>query len=378
MLYYITNTNIPTKKAFGYGITKMCQSFSVITPVTLVIPKKNKREADVSVDLFSFYGLTNTFKVLEMPVIQASSISFLGNHISFLVEKISFAVLVFFLKITQDDICYSRDLLSLVSLRLKTKKLFLEIHYLSRTDQFLIKWISCAKKIIVITSFLKRELVAMGYKDEDILIAPDAVDLAEFESVTESKNDLRKRLSLPLDKKIVFYSGNLYPWKGVYTLVDAMERVHVDTDLVVVGGSDDTLSAFKKYCEAKAYAKRIHILGFKKHDQIPLYDKAADILVLPNSAQERISKYNTSPLKLFEYMASGNPIVASDLPSLREILNENNAYFAVADDPLSLGKVINEVLSNMENNRAKRAYQDVKVYTWENRSNNILKFIRNI
>ena len=378
MLYYITNTNIPTKKAFGYPIAKMCTLFAKDEKVTLVIPKKKNREKDVSENIFSYYDLPENFSVLEIPVIDASNILFFGKHVSFLIEKISFAISVLRLSFSRNDLVYSRDLLSIFLLKIKTSSLFLEIHYLSKTDKFLIKYAKFLKKVIVITSFLKKELETIGFDSDNILIAPDSVDLSLFEKISDSKKDLRIALGLPIDKKIIVYSGNLFKWKGVFTLVDSIENLPEDVILVVVGGSDDTLPAFKDYCLKKTYSNKIIILGYKKYREIPAYLKSADILSLPNSALEHISKFNTSPLKLFEYMATGNPIISSDLPSMREILSEKNAFFAEPDDANSLFESIKYVLNNKEESvkRANQALDGVKKYTWIKRAENIMDFIK--
>ncbi len=377
MLYYITHANLPTKKAFGYAVAKMCSTFANTEKVTLVIPKKVIKEVDISEDLYAYYGIPNNFSVIYIPVIQAAHFRFLGDIIPFLIEKISFSISVFRLKIEKADTCYSRDILPLLFLRLKTAKLFLEIHYLSKSDSFYIRWIRLAKKIIVITSFLKEELIGIGYNKDDIHIAPDAVDLTLFDSVKEDKYTIRNKLGLPNDKKIVLYLGNLFPWKGVYNLVDSFQNLSDDIVLVIVGGSDDTLPQFRQFCANKSYSDNIVITGYKKHEEISHYLKSADILVIPNSAKERISKYNTSPLKLFEYMASGVPILASDLPSLREVLNEGNATFFQPDDPVDLGNTIKVALADVEslNQKSKQALIDVQQYTWEIRARNILKFI---
>ena len=109
-----------------------------------------------------------------------------------------------------------------------------------------------------------------------------------------------------------------------------------------------------------------------------MYLAAADVLVLPNSGKFKISRSHTSPLKLFEYMASNRPIIASDLPSLREILDETTATFFSADDPEDLAKRINEVLSHIEvtNGLTKKALQVVQKYSWANRGEAIINFMR--
>jgi len=104
---------------------------------------------------------------------------------------------------------------------------------------------------------------------------------------------------------------------------------------------------------------------------------AADALVLPNSAKAKISSHYTSPLKLFEYMASRRPIVASDLPSLREVLRDGeNAVLVKPDNPRALAEGIERALSDAElaARIGRQAREDVEQYTWEKRAVNITTF----
>ena len=101
----------------------------------------------------------------------------------------------------------------------------------------------------------------------------------------------------------------------------------------------------------------------------------ADLLVLPNSAKDKMSLF-TSPIKLFEYMASKRPIVASSLPSIKEILIDNkNAILFEPDDHIDLAKKINLALSKDCKYIVNNAYDDVKVYTWDIRAEAIANFI---
>ena len=108
---------------------------------------------------------------------------------------------------------------------------------------------------------------------------------------------------------------------------------------------------------------------------VPKYLAASDVLVLPNS-EKGLSEF-TSPLKLFEYMAAKRPIVASDLPSLREILSESNAVMVRPDDPAALAEGIQKVLEDEElaKKLAGNAYIDVQQYSWDKRAMRILEFV---
>ena len=105
-----------------------------------------------------------------------------------------------------------------------------------------------------------------------------------------------------------------------------------------------------------------------------MYLRAADVLVLPNSAKKEVSKTYTSPMKLFEYMASSVPIVASDLQSLREVLDDSTCYFFISDNSESLATVITKALKDLQAPaKAARPHEKVQRYTWGNRAESILK-----
>jgi glycosyltransferase involved in cell wall biosynthesis len=143
---------------------------------------------------------------------------------------------------------------------------------------------------------------------------------------------------------------------------------------VFVGGTDSDIKKFK--AEAKDM-NNVLILGHRPHREISKYLAAADVLVLPNSAKKKISRSYTSPMKLFEYMASGRPIVASGIPSITEVLNEQNAILVESDDAAALADGIKRALSdnNLADAISKRAYNEAKQYDWNVRARRIMDFL---
>ena len=104
----------------------------------------------------------------------------------------------------------------------------------------------------------------------------------------------------------------------------------------------------------------------------------ADILIYSGTRKSEKFKKYTSPLKLFEYMASKRPIIASDLPSIREILNTENAILVKPGSAKALANAIKFALENPDfcAKISKQAYKDVQKYTWEKRAKRILEFIK--
>jgi glycosyltransferase involved in cell wall biosynthesis len=232
------------------------------------------------------------------------------------------------------------------------------------------------KKIVTNSRGVADEFKAHGF--DHVLPLPNGIDLSEF-SFTADKHALRKELGLPADKKIALYSGFLYGWKGVDTLVDAAPIIEMsapDVRLVIVGGSAEDVAAYKRTISERKITN-MGFIGYRDRKVIPRYLKAADVLLLPNSARSQESVRYTSPIKLFEYMASGIPIVASDLPSLREILNEGNSVLVPPDDAEGLARGLIGILKDPARAAAlsKKARADVEPLTWDDRAKKILKFI---
>jgi glycosyltransferase involved in cell wall biosynthesis len=188
-----------------------------------------------------------------------------------------------------------------------------------------------------------------------------------------------KNWDYPWTKKLVVYTGHLYKWKGTDVLAQSANNLPEDCQVYFVGGTANDAKKFKNKYKDLIQNKRIVLVEHQPHSEMAKWQSAADVLVLPNSADEKISKNYTSPLKLFEYMASGRPVVASDLPSVREILNEDNCVFAEPDNPKDLAQKINLLLS--DNKLAKtisaKAREDVLKFSWDKRALKIINLIKN-
>lgn len=372
-LIYIANARIPTEKAHGIQIAKMCEAFALADlEVNLVLPW---RFNPIKTNIFEYYGVRNNFRVKKIFSLDLAPWEI--PKICFWVQYLTFAISVFFyLLFKKADIFYSRDSSLLFLLGFLKKNLVFEAHTFPKNFFLHRGVLKNSKSIVVITRKLKESMMEKGISEDKILVVPDGVDLDEFD-IEITKTEARKKLNLPLDKnkKIALYAGHLYKWKGAQSLFEAAKFLDEDIVVVFVGGTKEDEEQFRK---KNKELRNVLILGHRPYSKIPLYLKAADVLVLPNSTQGKISQFWTSPMKMFEYMASQRPIIASDLPSIREILNENNAFLVKPDNPQDLAEGIKTALKNPDFSVkiSGQAYQDVQKYSWQKRAKNILEFIK--
>ena len=374
-IIYVAETRIPSEMAQGLQVMKTCEAFvKQGIELELIVPVRFKIFPIEKKDPFDYYKIDKIFKIKKIFCFDLTPLNRFLGPISFLIQALSFAFFTsMYLLLKKADIIYSRDRFTLFFLSFFKKNIVFEIH---KIHKFILKRIlEKSSRLVVITAGIKERLIKIDAGADKILIAPDGVDLGDFET-RESKEECREKLNLPLDKKIALYTGHLYKWKGVETLALASRFLSKDVLIVIVGGIKWYLSNFKKFVE-KNNLKNILILGHQDYSQIPYFLKAADCLVLIGTEKSKVSKTYTSPMKMFEYMASGQPIVASDLPSFREILNQDNAVLVEPDNPKALAEGIRKILNNSElaNKISNQAHQDVQKYTWDNRAKKISEFI---
>lgn len=364
-IFYIANVRLPTEKAHGIQIMEMCHAFATQgVELELVVPN---RKNHITQETFAYFGMSQRFRITRLwtlDLVQQGPLGFLIQSLTFMCGALRYV-----LTRGENVLVYSRDDLFLFFWSFTGRPYAYEIHapkwhFVSR------RAIRRASKIICISNGLREFYVRKGVVGERLFVAPDGVNLERF-LITETRAGCRKKLGLPQDKKIVLYSGHLYERKGAHSFARAANFLSDDVLCIFVGGTEKDIAAFK---EEFGGEKNILILGHRPHQDIPYFLRAADVLVLPNSAKDEDSKLYTSPMKLFEYMASGTPIVASHVPSIREVLNDEDAFWFPSDNSTSMAKCLLEVLKDevAARERANAALLAVKKYDWRNRSKNII------
>lgn len=375
--YYVFNGRFPSEKAHSLYAAKVCESLADLgLDVILVVPK---RFVATSLNYQEYFHIKKNFTVQYLPTIDLYSIKFFTKF-AFIVNYLCFTVATagyFLFKNKKRHLILSNESGPSLVLSLLGNQVVYEMHdYPGRIKwifKFLFKFVD---KILTQNEWKKLQLVEQ-YQVEStkIIVEPNAVDLSDFKDVTKSQ--ARHRLNIPENSYVVLYTGHLFDWKGAEILAEAAKSLADTYQVYFVGGSNADITKFKqKY----AAVKNIQVLGHKPHQEIPFYLAAADCLILPNTGKKDISKYYTSPMKLFEYLASGRPIIASDLPSIRAIVTDEQVKFFEADNQTELVKAINYVYQNYSTIecKAKLNKEYVLNFTWSKRSQRILSKIGEI
>jgi glycosyltransferase involved in cell wall biosynthesis len=233
-----------------------------------------------------------------------------------------------------------------------------------------------ASRLVANTQFLANKLAAdytLPARDGFLLVAPNGVDLERYANLPQP-SAARAQLGLA-DRFTVGYTGHLYPGRGLDLILDLAGALP-ELDFLLVGGRPADVEAARQQA---AHISNITFTGFVPNAELSRYQAAADVLIMPYSRQVAgssggdIAPY-LNPMKMFEYLASARPIVASDLPILREILDDYNAVIVPSQDAPAWA----DALRQLANDPARRAALAAAArhtagqHTWEQRARRLL------
>jgi len=365
-IYYTATANIPSRKANSINVMKMCQAFvQAGYDVELVIPKS---QSSISIDtnIWEFYGISKPFSIRRFPF--SNALRGVGFY---------FLVLVYILW-KERGLIYTRDIKVAMMTALLGIDTVYEAHQpsIGGLSPFYFRILQkCSRllRIVIISNALKDYFctILSEANAEKLVLAHDAVNLEEF-LAHSSKKTIREELGFPENSFLIGYAGHLYPGKGLEVIFELTQKMQ-EQQFVIVGGIPSDIN---KWREKTKDFKNIKFTGFVPNGQVKKYLWAFDVLLMPY--QKRVSGSSggdisnwMSPLKMFEYMASRRPIVASDLPVIKEILeHERNALLVGPSDidnwVFQIKRLMND--KDLRETLAQKAWEDVSQnYTWNKR-----------
>ena len=235
------------------------------------------------------------------------------------------------------------------------------------------------RRLLPITAAL-RDLAAASYglplQSDSVRLAPMGVDLERYQDLP-APAEARRLLAWP-QTFTIGYTGHLYAGRGIELLVEVAGQLP-GARFVVIGGEPPAVQAWQARSRESG-AANVQFLGFVPNAELPVCQAACDVLVMPSqrsiagSSGGDIGKV-ASPMKTFEYLASGRAIVASDLPVFREVLNPGNAVLLPPEDTAAWVRTL-EALMHDPNRReqlGRQARLDARQYSWLERARHSLE-----
>jgi glycosyltransferase involved in cell wall biosynthesis len=374
--------NIPSLFAHSFSVMKTAQGFAragcrteVVTPDSLRARWRRRRHPDLA----AHYGLEAPVAVRWlMPSVRAWLSGNTGDDLSFSLRAAHRA------RERGLDLVYARNYLTP---RLTAKlgiPTVMETHTVSYDHPELrriyeVAGLEAFRGLITIHPDIAREHVRRGLPESKVLVLEDGVDVERFLPQAEPA-EWRRRLGLEPGRRHAVYSGHLYADKGIEVILAVAEKLKGREDLLflLVGG----FARDRRHWQAEARRRglgNLSFTGFLPNAQVPGYLAAADCLLLPYQPERRhtvMDIHTTSPLKLFEYMAAGRPIVATDIPTVAKVVtHEHSGLLAPPGDAEAFAAAVERCLDQpgMARRLGEAARQEVQAYSWTRRCRRILE-----
>src|SRR3989344_3208092 len=383
-LIYVASVRLPTEKAHGGQIVRMSEAFvRAGFTVELVVPTRHNPDLGHR-DVFEYYQVPKHFTITRLKTIDPRLLLRLPAGTYAKGQLLLFGVrLFFYLLMNRSDnaVYYTRDELLLPVLLFFNKRVFWEGHALPKRRQTIVSLLRQCAGLIVLTNGLKQQLVALGVDSKKISVAPDGVDLDIFD-LDITMPAARAELRINSKATVLGYTGSFKTKgmdKGLADIIVALPMVQKQfpkVRFIAVGGSTSDITQYQALAEKHEVANIVELRGPVDQKKLAVFQKACDVLLMPFPKTEHYSVY-MSPLKMFEYLASKRPIVATKLPTITEVLSDQSAILVEPDNPTQLAEGIILALSDSARvgTIVQRAYALVEQYTWSRRAHTIKNFI---
>ncbi len=363
-ILYISKSIIPSRTANSIHVMKMCQALSDNGHNVVLLAPDVKKKYEKEIDnIYEYYGVRKNFEIKKL------------WHPDNIAGALLYTLAIFFyLTVNKKfNLVYGRFLHGCYIAALLKKKVIFETHEIifKKKNHKLVVFKKLIKnkyfkKLIVISQALKNIYLDNRCLNESMIqVAHDGSDeVINFNSKIEllgSKDQLK-----------VGYVGHLYKGRGIDTIIKCAREIN-DMTFHIVGGLNKDIEYWKNYIKSLNLSN-IFFYGFVSPKETLKYRNAFDIVLAPYEKRVSVeglgdtSKF-MSPLKIIEYMSHKKPIIVSDLPVIREVLNEKNSILVECEDINlwinSIKKLKNKKIRESIGNQA---LIDFSNYSWKNRA----------
>lgn len=387
---YLTRLNFFSGKAHVHTITKTCEALSQVPGIgiTLVSTDDSIKSPEEKEKFFALHDVSNRFPVVSLNSLSNSfknSPNFFLYNIGTLLANFSLVKYVWNNRKNFDCLYFRDHLILPVVLFAKYilgKKLVYESHYIltKKFGQYLAESSASVSDAVIAIAVALRDYYKK-YNKNIIVSFCTSSDKEKFKTDL-SASDFRKKVGLEEDKFYLVYTGNIDVTGngdsyGVEDVVKALPFMPEDVCFLAIGNKTHGKHPHEELAESLRVSERFRCLPWVSRDKVADYILASDILIIPKSG----AKPGNSPTKMFEYLATGRPIIAADTLPMREVLHDKiNASLVAYEDPQAWVGAVLHIRNNPEYRLriVSQAMNDADLYTWKTRAESIGAFIKKI
>jgi glycosyltransferase involved in cell wall biosynthesis len=370
-LAYIAPSRIPGKGANSFQVMKMAQALASVAPSTVLIAACEQEITSDEGGLMSFYGVTHLPQMRLLPINGRMGIHFFNLRAVLLARRLGAGLIL------------TRTIgAAAIAARLGVPTVF-ECHTPPQGFEAqywrILRGAPAFKRMVAISESLRRFMAARYPETNamDVIVAHDGVDSARFQGLPDPAIAKRASGRDPL-RPIAAYAGHLYAGRGIDVILSCAARLP-DWTFVIAGGTREDIETLKAVCVDRKL-RNVELLGFVNNAALPQRLAIADVLLMPYQHRVMVSggRLDTaqwmSPLKMFEYLAMGRPIVASDLAVLREVLDERCAMMVPPADVSAWCAALERLAANslVRQNLVAAAKTRIARYEWSARVRRML------
>lgn len=230
------------------------------------------------------------------------------------------------------------------------------------------KALEWASEVVVISSLLREYYVALGFSPDKFTVAPNGVDLSKFDPVSTHGDVVRQRHQLG-DRIIIGFVGRLEAWAGIDWFLEALPGLghFLDNVVVLIIGSGPLEARVRQIVASEGLEEHVRPLGHIPHEEIPQYIASFDIAVAP---YRRVQLFYGSPMKLYEYLAMGKPIITPRMGQSMELIrHQENGLLYEPDDAHEMIELLKLLIrdADLRNRLGRAAWISAREmdWTWE-------------
>lgn len=376
-IFFISQARFPTEKAHGHQIAQVCGALARLGhSVTVIAPDVR---GTVMKDPRDYYGVRESFSVIRLPVFDGLRAWWIPGAVAFFFTMRSYAkALHSFLSKHRLDLLYTRSSALLPALLAAGMPVILELHTLPRRTAAFIRHCNACQRVVCLTGPMRDELVSWGVDPAKVTVEGDGVNPSRFANMP-LQADASQEWGLPADRKITVYVGSLITLgtieKGVGELLAALAQLKNKRNVFgwIIGGPRDQVDRYHAQAQSLGLTDDdVRFEGPIPNARVPSVLAAADVCVYPAPAlQHPFFLRDTSPLKVFEYLAAGKPTVCADLPPLHGVIDPALVHFCPPGDASALARAITDALDHPRTDEGKRQALLARV-SWDARMSRIL------